>query len=79
MLDDLREHADTSPLFDLEDEVTLEELKIATERPFLGMKPAQRFFIAFMLFVTRGGGLLPVPHALLGARERGRRGLLPQP
>lgn len=51
MLDDLREHADTSPLFDLEDEAVLEELKIATERPFLGMSPAQRFVIALMLFL----------------------------
>jgi len=51
MLDDLREQADTSPLFDLEDEAALEELKIATERPFLGMTPAQRFVIALILFL----------------------------
>ena len=49
MLDDFREQADTSTMF--EDE-TSDALEIEQKRrPFLGMTPVQRFVIALMLLV----------------------------
>ena len=49
MLDDFREQADTSTIY--EDEAN-EALEIDQKpRPFLGMTPVQRFVIALMLLV----------------------------
>lgn len=53
MLDELREEASKSP-FILEEEAALEFEEQLPPRPpkyFLGMSPAQRFFIALMLLM----------------------------
>lgn len=49
MLDDFREQADTSMMFEDEETVALESIQ--KQRPFLGMTPVQRFVIALMLLV----------------------------
>jgi len=49
MLDDFREQADSSLLFDDEEGSGFE--KQPKRRPFLGMAPVQRFVIALMLLV----------------------------
>jgi len=49
MLDDFREQADSSLLFDDEEGSGFE--KQTKRRPFLGMAPVQRFVIALMLLV----------------------------
>ncbi len=49
MLDDFREQADASMMFEDEESPTLEETQ--RQRPFLGMTPVQRFVIALMLLV----------------------------
>lgn len=49
MLDDFREQADASMMFEDEETHTLEVTQ--RQRPFLGMTPVQRFVIALMLLV----------------------------
>ena len=49
MLDNFRDDADTSMIFEFEDSDTLETPK--KKRPFLGMTSIQRFVIALMLLV----------------------------
>lgn len=49
MLDEFREQADTSMVFEDEETVALESTE--KQRPFLGMTPVQRFVIALMLLV----------------------------
>lgn len=49
MLDDFRDDADSSMIFDYEDSDSLEAPQ--KKRPFLGMTPVQRFVIALMLLV----------------------------
>lgn len=49
MLDEFREDADTSMIFEYEESESLETPK--KRRPFLGMTPVQRFVIALMLLV----------------------------
>jgi hypothetical protein len=46
MLDDLRKHADSS---EFEEETPVFEEAPPVQKPFLGMKPWQRFVIALML------------------------------
>lgn len=48
MLDDLRRHADNTQF---EDETPVFEEAPPVKKPFLGMKPWQRFFIAAILLV----------------------------
>lgn len=49
MLDDFRDDADTSMIFEYDDSNALESPQ--KKRPFLGMTPVQRFVIALMLLV----------------------------
>jgi hypothetical protein len=49
MLDNFRDDADTSMLFEYEDSDALYSPQ--KKRPFLGMAPMQRFVIALMLLV----------------------------
>jgi hypothetical protein len=49
MLDDFREQANSSPLFNEDENLDLNAFSPRTRRLFLGMTPAQRFVIAVML------------------------------
>ncbi len=53
MLDELREQADQSTFLeeDDEDDTTYFRRQYGSNRPFLGMTPAQRFILAFMLLL----------------------------
>jgi len=48
MLNDLRQDAEATPF---EEETPVFEERRPPQKPFLGMKPWQRFFIAFILLV----------------------------